>query len=229
MPPGGRILSTEEEDAHMLKLRQAGYSCVQIADSVGKARSTISKRLAVISPMRKTAVDGEACIRTKPTAPAPALPAAVASKKNGWSKELDEQILELRRSGCTFLRIADTVGRGLSSVWKRIMELTEANGSAPAPANPAAVPKERKPRGAGRADFFRQPAGPVPANPDPPASPRDPGYRKCLWIYHRGVPHFWSPSAAVRICPTCKKNASRPDGYGKGRAIADTAEFVLRL
>lgn len=229
MPPGGRILWTEEEDAHMVKLCQAGYTGAEIAEAVGRPRGTVSKRLALISPMRKTAGDGESCLRTKPTAPAPALPAAVASKKNGWTPELDEQILELRRSGGTFLRIADTVGRGHSSVWKRIMELTEANGAAPAPANPEDVPKKRKPWGSGRADFFRRPAGPVPANPDPPASPRDPGYRKCLGIYHRGVPHFWSPSAAVRICPTCKKNASRPDGYGNGRAIADTAEFVLRL
>lgn len=227
MPATVKIVWTKEEDAHLLKLRRLGYSNERIAQSVGRARSTVGHRvlklIADLSPEQLAAMGDT---QPAPVEPPPLLRADVLSHRAiGWTDAMDAQVTELRKSGMRYRKIGLVVGRHESTVWDRLMKLAEQKTAAPG--QPAAARVAGKPRG--RADFFRRPAGPVPANPDPPASPHDPGYRKCLGIYHWGVPHFWSPSAAVRICPTCKKNASRPDGYGNGRAIADTAEFVLRL
>jgi hypothetical protein len=225
MPATVKIVWTEEEDAHLLKLRRLGYSNERIAESVGRPRSTVGHRvlklIADLSPEQLAAMGDP---KTDPVEPPPVLRADVLSHRAiGWTDAMDEQITELRNGGMSYRKIGLVVGRHESTVWDRLMKLAEQQTAAPG--QPAAARVAGKPRG--RADFFRRPAGPVPANPDPPASPRDPGYRKCLGADCGKF--FWSPSAAVRICPNCKKNASRPDGYGNGRAIADTSEFVLRL
>lgn len=225
MPATVKIIWTEEEDAHLLKLRRLGYSNERIAESVGRPRSTVGHRVlklfADLSP-EQLATMGDP--QTDPVEPPPVLRAHVLSHRAiGWTDAMDEQITELRKGGMSCRKIGLVVGRHESTVWDRLMKLAEQQTAAPG--QPAAARVSGKP--SGRADFFRRPAGPVPANPDPPKSPREPGWRKCLGV--DCGEHFWSPSAAVRICPKCKKNASRPDGYGNGRAIADTAEFVLRL
>lgn len=225
MPATVKIIWTEEEDAHLLKLRRLGYSNERIAESVGRPRSTVGHRVlklfADLSP-EQLATMGDP--QTDPVEPPPVLRAHVLSHRAiGWTDAMDEQITELRKGGMSYRKIGLVVSRHESTVWDRLMKLSEQQTAAPGP--PAAAMVAGKPRG--RADFFRRPSGPVPANPDPPKSPREPGWRKCLGV--DCGEHFWSPSAAVRICPKCKKNASRPDGYGNGRAIADTAEYVLRL
>ena len=241
MPATVKIVWTEEEDAHLLKLRWLGYRIEQIAESVGRPRSTVGHRvLKLIADLSPEQLAKMGDPQTDPVELPPLLRAdALSHLAIGWTDAMDEQITELRNGGMIYRKIGLVVGRHESTVWARLMKLAEQQTAAPGP--PAAARVASNPRG--RADFFRRPAGPVPANPDPPKirrpaspipanpdppkSPREPGWRKCLGV--DCGEHFWSPSAAVRICPKCKKNSSRPDRDGNCQATAYAAEYVLRL
>lgn len=225
MPATVKIIWSGEEDELMVKMRLLGRKNQEIADALGRPRSTVGHHLLKL--LKELPPEELEKIRIRAVETPPLLRLAVPSPRAGvfWTPEMDDYITKQRQADVSYRRIGEAIGRHESSVWDRVMKLAERQMTAPA--SSSAFPKTAAPRG--RADFFRRPPGPVPANPDPPKSPLDPGYRKCLGADHRGAPYFWSPSGAVRICPNCKRNQSRPDHHGSGSAVADVGSYVLHL
>ena len=219
-----RIAWTAEEDRHLLSLKLQGYQVSQIADSIGRPRSTVGQRiqaLIVKLPEHEQAQYSEK--RPVPPGHPPTLAAEHSSVMiRGWTPEMDAKAIELRALDWSYAMIGAVVGRNQGRVNARLMKLAKLG------LTKREEPKERVfiPRD-GRADFIRRPAGPVPENPDPPKSPRHPGWRSCLTA---GCgKYFWSQSAAVRRCESCKRMFNICDGRGEGRSIDDRLELSLHL
>ncbi len=102
---------------------------------------------------------------------------------------IDKTIIEMRAEGQSFAKISEATGLAPSTARDRLAKLGP----------PKKVEENRLP---GRAKVQGRPPGPVPKNPGPAPSPHDPWWRKCLGEGHKA--YWWSPSAAVRICPRCK-------------------------
>lgn len=222
-----QIVWTAEEDAHLLTLRQDGYTNVQIAESVGRPRSTVSKRLVVLTDLRNTPDDAGLTRSVRPACPPPALPIEKKSPTlRRWSAEEDDLITDLRRQGLSYVVIGEMVGRGYTSVFCRLQKLSEYRCvEQPAPQKEGES-KFSKKFGPPRRSPLR-PTGPAPSKPDPSPDPRAPAWRKCLGDGCGKV--WWSPSAAVRICQECKKSLSRVDHHRNGSAVANITEHRLHL
>lgn len=219
-----RISWTDEENNHLLACKLHGYQVSQIADSIGRPRSTVGQRIkALILQLQAHEQAQYAEKRPVPPDHPPALAAEHTSAMiYGWTPEMDAKAIELRGLGWSYARIGKIVGREQSRVNDRLQKLAKIG------LTKREEPKERVfiPRD-GRADFFRRPAGPVPENPDPPKSPRHPGWRTCLTA---GCgKYFWSESAAVRRCEKCKRMLARCDGHGDGTRVDDRLEMCLHL
>lgn len=219
-----RIVWTPEEDRHLLSLKLQGYQVRQIAESVRRPISTVSKRIsALISQMSLSEQLQYSATRPVPTGITPTLSTDQTSPMIcGWTPEMDAKAIELRGLGWSYAMIGAVVGRNQSSVNARLMKLAKIGlTKREEPKERVFIPRE------GRADFLKRPAGPVPENPDPPKSPRHPGWRSCLTA---GCgKYFWSPSAAVRRCEKCKRMFNICDGRGEGRSIDDRLELSLHL
>lgn len=219
-----RIAWTAEEDRHLLSLKLQGYQVSQIADSIGRPRSTVGQRIKVLIgqlPQHEQWQYSEK--RPIPTGHPPTLDVEHTSAMiYGWTPEMDAKAIELRRLGWSYARIGKVVGREQSRVNDRLKKLAKIwLTKREAPKERVFLPRE------GRADFLRRPAGPVPENPDPPKSPRHPGWRTCLTA---GCgKYFWSESAAVRRCEKCKRMFARCDGHGDGTRVDDRLELCLHL
>ena len=219
-----RIAWTAEENLHLLSLKLQGYQVSQIADSIGRPRSTVGQRInALIGQLPEHEQWQYSEKRQIPPGHPPTLDAKHSSAMiRGWTPEMDAKAIELRGLGWSYARIGKVVGREQSRVNDRLMKLAKIGlTKREAPKERVLAPKD------GRADFFRRPAGPAPENPSPPRDPRKPGWRKCLGDNCGRV--FWSPSAAVRRCEKCKKLYTRSDGHGDGSRVIDTPELCLHL
>ena len=222
-----KILWTPEEDKHFLALVLQGYQIGKIADSVGRPRSTVGQHIKdLISQMPPRE---QLKYREKRPVPPDNPPTLYVDQPlqviRGWTPEMDAKIIELRNLDWSYKRIGEAVGRADTSVNDRLIKLEEIGKFKRDPAEDRVLQKKE-----GRADFFRRPAGPIPANPDPPKSPRHPGYRTCLTCLASGrTKYFWSPSGAVRRCESCKRMFNICDGRGEGRSIDDRLEMCLHL
>lgn len=212
-----RIAWTAGEDEHLLRLRLAGYSHVDIGLSVARPRSTVGTRIrtlidAMPEPMRGP-YNEPPVARSLPAAPL--LDDAMRSPMvSVWSDELDKRLLELREKGWSFARIGKSFGFGHSTANARWLKLTATMPR----------PKEKKvePVSTARPHYSGiRPPGPMPKNPAPPKSPLDAGWRKCLG--HECGKHFWSFSASHRRCPECTCRLR------KGDVMHDCGEFSLHL
>lgn len=222
-----KIIWTHEEDDHFLSLVLQGYQIGKIAESVGRARSTVGlhiKDLINQLPPREQLKYREK--RPVPPGNPPTLHVDHAMQvMRGWTPEMDAKIIELRGLNWSYKRIGKEVRKGDTSVNDRLNKLAEIGLFKRDPAEERVLPKKE-----GRADFFHRPAGPIPANPDPPKSPRHPGYRTCLTCLSNGrTKYFWSPAANVRRCESCKKAFARCDDQGDGRRIDDRLDLCLHL
>lgn len=227
MPATVKIEWSKEEDGHLLKLKEAGYSNQAIADSVGRPRSTVGHRLLELfdaMPKEKSAELRR--WRPSPNTPAPTLRNEFLSARasDWWTEEIDAQITELRQNGMAYARIGLIIGRNGKTVYERLIKLS---------ATEVLVETSSKPRGfmkfqgSGRADYQPRPAGPAPSNPEPPKNPRSAGWRKCLGDDCGRF--FWSPNAGCRRCERCRKLLTRSDGHGDGSRVIDTPELCLHL
>lgn len=222
-----KILWTPEEDKHFLALVLQGYQIGKIADSVGRPRSTVGQHIKdLISQMPPRE---QLKYREKRPVPPDNPPTLYVDQPlqviRGWTPEMDAKIIELRNLDWSYKRIGEAVGRADTSVNDRLIKLEEIGKFKRDPAEDRVLQKKE-----GRADFFRRPAGPIPANPDPPKSPRHPGYRTCLTCLASGrTKYFWSPSGEVRRCESCKRMFNICDGRGEGRSIDDRLEMCLHL
>lgn len=219
-----RILWTTEEDQHLLALKLQGYRFVQIAESVGRPRSTVSQRInALISQMSPREQMQYSVMRPVP----PGIPSALSTDQKsqmagGWTPDLDAEAIELRALGWSYARIGAVVGKNQNRVNDRLKKLAEIGiTKKEAPKERVFIPKED------RADFLKRPAGPAPENPDPPKSPRHPWWRKCLT---EGCgKYFWSETASNRRCEKCKRAFARCEDKWDGRRIDDRLELSLHL
>jgi len=222
-----RIVWTPEEDRHLLSLKLQGYQVRQIAESVRRPRSTVSQRIsALISQMSPTQQLHYSSMRLVPPGKPPALCAEHTSSMTvGWTPEMDSKAIKLRGLGWSYVRIGAVVGKNKNCVNGRLQKLAKIGlTKREEQKERVSIPRE------GRADFLKRPAGPIPANPDPPKSPRDPGYRTCLTCLANGrTKYFWSQSGAVRRCESCKRMFNICDGRGEGRSIDDRLELSLHL
>ena len=219
-----RIAWTAEENRHLLARKLQGYQVSQIADSIGRPRSTVGQRIkALIGQLPEHEQWQYSTKRPIPPGHPPTLAAEHSSAMiHGWTPEMDAKAIELRGLGWSYAMIGAVVGRNQSSVNARLMKLAKLGlTKREEPKERVFIPRE------GRADFLKRPAGPVPENPDPPKSPRHPGWRSCLTA---GCgKYFWSPSAAVRRCEKCKRMFNICDGRGEGRSTDDRLELSLHL
>ncbi len=222
-----RIDWTAEEDHHLLSLKLQGYQVSQIADSIGRPRSTVGQRiqaLIVKLPEHEQAQYSEK--RPIPLGHPPTIDAEHMSVMiSGWTPEIDAKAIELRGLGWSYAGIGSVVGKNKNCVNARLHKLAKIGLTKREEQKERVfIPRE------GRADFMKRPVGQIPANPDPPKSPRDPGYRTCLTCLANGrTKYFWSPSAAVRRCESCKRMFNICDGRGEGRSIDDRLELSLHL
>ncbi len=222
-----RIAWTAEENNHLLACKLQGYQVSQIADSIGRPRSTVGQRIkALIGQLPEHEQWQYSTKRPIPPGHPPTLAAEHSSAMiYGWTPEMDAKAIELRGLGWSYARIGKVVGREQSRVNDRLMKLAKIGltkrEERREPKERVFAPKE------GRADFFRRPAGPAPENLSPPLDPRRPGWRKCLGDNCGRV--FWSPSAAVRRCEKCKKAFTRTDDHGSGSRVDDRLEMCLHL
>jgi hypothetical protein len=222
-----KILWTPEEDKHFLALVLQGYQIGKIAESVGRPRSTVGQRIReMINQMHPRE---QMKYREKRPVPPDNPPTLHVDQQlqviRGWTPEMDAKIIELRNLDWSYKRIGEAVGKAGTSVNARLIKLEEIGKFKRDPAEDRVLQKKE-----GRADFFRRPAGPIPANPDPPKSPRHPGYRTCLTCLASGrTKYFWSPSGEVRRCESCKRMFNICDGRGEGRSIDDRLELSLHL
>lgn len=219
-----RIAWTAEEDHHLLSLKLRGYQVAQIADSIGRPRSTVGQRinaLIVQLPQHEQWQYSEK--RPIPPGNPPTLAAEHTSAMiYGWTPEMDAKAIELRGLGWSYARIGAAVGKNQNRVNDRLKKLAEIGiTKRDAPKERVFLPKED------RADFLKRPAGPAPENPCPPKSPRHPWWRKCLT--DGCGQYFWSESAAVRRCEKCKRMFARCESNGDGRRIDDRLELSLHL
>lgn len=219
-----RIAWTAEEDHHLLSLKLQGYQVAQIADSIGRPRSTVGQRIKALIlqlPAHEQAQYAEK--RPVPHDHPPTLAAEHTSAMiYGWTPEMDAKAIELRCLGWSYARIGKVVGREQSRVNDRLQKLAKIGVTKrEAPKERVFLPID------GRADFLKRPAGPAPENPDPPKSPRHPWWRKCLT--DGCGQYFWSESAAVRRCEKCKRMFARCESNGDGRRIDDRLELSLHL
>jgi transposase-like protein len=222
-----KILWTPEEDKHFLALVLQGYQIWKIAESVGRPRSTVGQRIKEMinqMPPRE-----QLKYREKRPVPPDNPPTLYVDQPlqviRGWTPEMDAKIIELRNLDWSYKRIGEAVGKADTSVNHRLIKLEEIGKFKRDPAEDRVLQKKE-----GRADFFRRPAGPIPANPDPPKSPRHPGYRTCLTCLASGrTKYFWSPSGEVRRCESCKRMFNICDGRGEGRSIDDRLELSPHL
>lgn len=222
-----RIIWTPEEGRHFLALKLQGYQVGQIADSVGRARSTVGQRItALIRQMTPREQMQYAEKRPVPPGRPPTLGAEHASEIiRGWTEEMDATAIEMRGRGCSYETIGKAVGRNQARVNDRLMKLEQMGRFKRDPAEMRVLTTK-----AVLGDTLKRPEGPIPANPEPPKSPRHAGYRTCLTCMANGrTKYFWSPSAAVRRCDSCKKMFSRCDDQGDGRRIDDRLELSLHL
>lgn len=225
-----QIQWTADEDAHLLKLRRAGYTNDQIAESVGRPRSTVAKRIVILVDRHRltASADEQPVLRSKPIGPAPVFPKEKSSPaRRCWTPEEDHLITDLRRQGLSYVVIGELVGRGYTSVFCRLQKLSEYRFVYPPAPQKAAESGFSKKYGPSRVEWPHRPPGPAPSKPDPSPDPRAPAWRKCLGDGCGKV--WWSPSAAVRICPACKRSLSRVDHHHDGRAVANTTEYRLHL
>jgi len=218
MPATVKIHWTEAEDAHLLNLRAQGYTNQQIADSVGRPRTTIGHRLVALKAQHSPEKLAElrAFHDKRPQGQAPVANLATLSPRGDafWTDEMDERITSLRSNGLSYRAIGEAIGRHESTVWDRLMLLLQRKqGLAVKPG-----PLDRKT--SGRADFMRRPCGPTPSKPDASPHPREPAWRRCLGDECGLV--FWSRSADNRICPRCK-------GGGNELVRGGTPEFALHI
>ena len=222
-----KIAWTQRENEHHLACVLYGNQIVKIADSVGRPRSTVWQHIKdLISQMPHRE---QLKYREKRPVPPDNPPTLYVDQPlqviRGWTPEMDAKIIELRNLDWSYKRIGEAVGRADTSVNDRLIKLEEIGKFKRDPAEDRVLQKKE-----GRADFFRRPAGPIPANPDPPKSPRHPGYRTCLTCLASGrTKYFWSPSGEVRRCESCKRMFNICDGRGEGRSIDDRLELSLHL
>ena len=222
-----KIAWTQRENEHYLACVLYGYQIGKIADSVGRPRSTVWQHIKdLISQMPPRE---QLKYREKRPVPPDNPPTLYVDQPlqviRGWTPEMDAKIIELRNLDWSYKRIGEAVGRADTSVNDRLIKLEEIGKFKRDPAEDRVLQKKE-----GRADFFRRPAGPIPANPDPPKSPRHPGYRTCLTCLASGrTKYFWSPSGEVRRCESCKRMFNICDGRGEGRSIDDRPELSLHL
>lgn len=219
-----KISWTDEENNHLLACKLQGYQVSQIADSIGRPRSTVGQRIKALI-LQLQAHEQAQYAEKQPIPPdhPPTLSAEHTSAMiYGWTPEMDAKAIELRGLGWSYARIGKVVGREQSRVNDRLQKLAKMGiTKREAPKERVFLPRE------GRADFLRRPAGPVPENPDTPKSPRHPGWRTCLTA---GCgKYFWSESAAVRRCEKCKRMFARCDGHGDGTRVDDRLEMCLHL
>ncbi len=219
-----RIVWTPQADQLLLSLKLQGYQVRQIAESVGRARSTVGlhiKDLINQLPPREQLKYREK--RPVPPGNPPTLHVDHAMQvMRGWTPEMDAKIIELRGLNWSYKRIGKEVRKGDTSVNDRLIKLEEMGKFKRDPAEERVLPKKED-----RADFLKRPAGPAPENPDPPKSPRHPGWRTCLT--DGCGKYFWSESASNRRCEKCKRMFARCESNGDGRRIDDRLELSLHL
>ena len=219
-----RIAWAPEEDQHLLSLKLQGYQVRQIAESVGRPRSTVSQRIrALISQMSPSEQLQHSATRPVPTGIPPTLSIdQTSSMIGGWTPDLDAKAIELRGLGWSYARIGAVVGKNQNRVNDRLQKLAKSGiTKREEPKERVFLPKED------RADFLKRPAGPAPENPGPPKSPRHPWWRKCLT--DGCGQYFWSESASNRRCEKCKRMFARCESNGDGRRIDDRLELSLHL
>lgn len=222
-----RIVWTPEEDRHLLALKLQRYQVRQIAESVGRPRSTVCQRIrALIRQMSPSEQLQYSAKRPVPTGIPTTLSTDHKSQMaGGWTPDLDAKAIELRGLGWSYARIGAVVGRNQNRVNDRLKKLAEIGiKKREEPKERVFLPKEDS------SYFLKRPAGPVPDNPEPPKSPWHPGWRTCLTCLYDGyIKYFWSPSAAVRRCEKCKRMFARCESNGDGRRIDDRLELSLHI
>jgi hypothetical protein len=224
MPATSKIIWSDEENAHLIKMRLAKFTNQEIADSVNRPRSTVQQHLVFLmgkmAPEELEAIQRQNLRQNRASLYRDEFVAGqfVQSTRADpfWTTERDEQIVQMRVvEKLSFAAIGEKIGRHQNSVADRIQKILAGNTSVQRSASDIA--DERK---SWRLKAQSRPPGPVPKNPGPAPSPHAPWWRKCLGEGHKA--YWWSPSAAVRICPRCKKD-------GNELVRGGTAEFALHL
>lgn len=145
-----KIIWTHEEDDHFLSLVLQGYQIGKIAESVGRARSTVGlhiKDLINQLPPREQLKYREK--RPVPPGNPPTLHVDHAMQvMRGWTPEMDAKIIELRGLNWSYKRIGKEVRKGDTSVNDRLNKLAEIGLFKRDPAEERVLPKKE-----GRADF----------------------------------------------------------------------------
>ena len=122
-----KIIWTQEEDDHFLSLVLQGYQIGKIAESVGRARSTVGlhiKDLINQLPPREQLKYREK--RPVPPGNPPTLHVDHAMQvMRGWTPEMDAKIIELRGLNWSYKRIGKEVRKGDTSVNDRLNKLAE--------------------------------------------------------------------------------------------------------
>ena len=162
-----RIAWTPEEDRHLLALKLQGYQVRQIAESVGRPRSTVSQRIrALISQMSPSEQLQHSATRPVPTGIPTTLSTDHKSQMaGGWTPEMDAKAIELRGLGWSYARIGAAVGKNQNRVNDRLKKLAEIGiTKRDAPKERVFLPKEDS------SYFLKRPAGPVPASAPAPST-----------------------------------------------------------
>ena len=219
-----KIIWSDEENAHMIKMRLAKFTNQEIADSVKRPRSTVQHHLVFlmgkIAPEELEAIQRQNLRQNRAGLHRDEFVAGqfVQSTRADpfWTTERDEQIVQMRIvEKMSFAAIGEKIGRHQSSVADRIQKILAGNTSVSRSATDAAGERQ-----SWRLKAQSRPPGPVPKNPGPAPSPYAPWWRKCLGESCGKL--FWSASSLNRICQRCKKD-------GNEIVRGGTAEFALHI
>jgi DNA-binding CsgD family transcriptional regulator len=110
MPITVKIIWKPEEDERIIAMRNAGHNNQEIADAVGRPRSTVGHRLTHLLGARTKQEIG-----------------AIISAQNRenlfWTKDKDAEIVRLRSEGKSYKAIGEVIGCGHTTVFNRLWKL----------------------------------------------------------------------------------------------------------